>query len=188
MEEEGKDVDWELETPEAFFNTGVRLLSTPEISNGILSISPKIRPDDSAAIETKVELMVPGVPIPIVGYIDIITADGVPGDFKTSARAWSADKAAGEMQPLFYLAALNQAGIPTPDWRFRHYVFTKTKTPTFTVHEHTHNPAQLMWLFKMIKSVWDGIEAGVFPLNPGGWKCQPAYCEFWALCRGKYGA
>jgi len=188
LESEGKEIDWGLETRESFYNNGLRILSNPDVINGILSIQPQIRPDNSPAIETKVELQVPGVPVPIIGYIDIITKDGVPGDFKTSARSWSADKANGEMQPLFYLAAMNQMGIPTGDWRFRHYVFVKTKTPQFQMYEHIHNPTQLMWLFKMIESVWKGIEAGVFPLNPGGWKCSPEYCEYYHLCRGKYGA
>ena len=182
-----EDVNWDLETPESLCNEGVRILGHPDIQQGILSIKPLIRADFSPAIETKIELKVPGVPIPIIGYIDIIAADCVPGDFKTSSRSWSADKAEDEIQTLFYLAALNQAGFEVKDWRFRHYIFVKTKTPQFQVFEHRHNPTQLMWLFKMIGEVWRAIEAGVYPPNPGSWKCSPKYCEYWALCRGKYG-
>lgn len=186
-----QDVDWGLDTPETLCNEGVRILSHPDVQQGILSIAPlaiwKAEKQIEVFIEQKVELKVPGVPIPIVGYIDIITADGVPGDFKTSSKSWSADKAEDEIQTLFYLAALNQAGFEVKDWRFRHYVFVKTKTPQFQMLEHTHNPAQLMWLFKMIQNVWKGIDAGVFPESPGSWKCNPKYCEYWALCRGKFG-
>ena len=74
----------------------------------------------------------------MVGYIDVITADGIPGDFKTSARTWTVDKALNETQPLFYLAALNQIGVREVNLRFRHYVFVKTKTPQFQVIEHSH--------------------------------------------------
>ena len=31
------------------------------------------------------------------------------------------------------------------------------------------------------------IEAGVYPLNPTGWKCAPGYCEYWTRCRGRAG-
>lgn len=180
-EQIGKDeINWGIEhTPESYFNEGVRMLGNKDIQEGIAVIKAK-------EIECKVELRVPAVPVPIVGYIDVITQDGVPGDFKTSKASWSNDKALGEMQPLFYLAALNQAGVSVPGWTFRHYIFVKTKTPQFQMIEHVHKPSQLMWLFNMIQSVWKGIEAEIFPMNPTGWKCSPNYCEYWGDCRGKY--
>ncbi|KPL70099.1 hypothetical protein ADN00_18825 [Ornatilinea apprima] len=179
-----EDVDWGADTPESLCNDGIRLLSHDDIHSGILSIIPGV--DSSGVkIERKVTLQVPGVPVPIIGFIDIVTADGIPGDFKTSNRSWSAEKALGETQPLFYLAALNQAGIQTPGWKFRHFVFVKTKKPQFQVLEHGHTPGQMMWLFSMIQKVWKGIDAGIFPENPTGWKCDPQYCEYWHLCRGK---
>jgi hypothetical protein len=179
-------IDWKDGTQESYHNEGIRLLGHADIIAGIKSISPAVNADGCLGIEQKVELHVPSVPLPIIGFIDVITADGVPGDFKTSSRSWSDDKAEGEMQPLFYLAALNQAGIPVPNWTFRHYVFVKTKTPQFQCIEHNHNPNQLMWLFKMIGNVWKAIEAGVFPENPISWKCNPTWCEYFSACRGKY--
>jgi hypothetical protein len=182
--EKNPGVEWD-DSPEELCNDGLRMLTHKDVLAGISDIQPQI--DDSGPrIERKVELHVPGVPIPIVGYIDIIAQDAVPGDFKTSSTRWSDDKAIAETQPLFYLAALNQMGETVPGWRFRHFVFVKTKTPQFQRIEHSHNPGQLMWLFKQIKSVWDGIEAGVFPLNSGGWKCSPKFCDYWQLCRGKW--
>ena len=38
---------------------------------------------------------------------------------------------------------------------------------------------------RQIQKVWKGIEAGVFPENPSTWKCNPRYCEYWPICRGK---
>lgn len=181
-----QQVDWGMDTPEFHQNEGSRILGHADIQRGILSIKAG-KDDQGPIIERRVELAVPGVPIPIVGYIDIITADGVPGDFKTSSKSWSGDKAESELQPLFYLAALNQAGHTVKDWRFRHFVMVKTKTPQFQVLEHTHNPGQLMFLFKLIREVWQAISAGVYPPNPGGWKCSPTYCEYWSMCRGKHG-
>ena len=182
---EKDSTDFGIGSPNEYFNIGVRLFTDDNVRRGILSIRAD-KDTNGPKLERYVELRVPGVPIPVVGYIDIIAVDHVPCDFKTSARAWTSDKALNEVQPLFYLAALNQAGIETPDFRFRHYVFVKTKTPQFQAIEHTHNPAQLGWLFGMIRKVWEGIEREVFPENPTGWKCSPDYCEFWHLCRGRY--
>lgn len=179
-----QEIDYGTDTPEFFQNEGVRILSNKDIQNGILSINAAVD-DQGARIERKVELRVPGVPIPIIGYIDIITSDGIPGDLKTSKSSWSNDKALGEVQPIFYLSALNQMGIQTPGWKFAHYIFTKTKTPQFQRIETVHTPSDLFWLFGMIKHVWDAIETNIYPENPTSWKCSPNYCEFWSRCRGR---
>jgi hypothetical protein len=178
------NVAWELETPEGLRDEGARLLASKPIAEGIQRVAANF--DDPEKLEKRVNLQVPGVPVPIIGYIDVITADGIPGDFKTSARAWTQDKADEQQQSLFYLAALNQAGYPTPGWLFRHYVAVKTQRPQWQVFEHRHNPAQLMWLFDTIQHVWKGIEAGSFPCRCDSWKCSPKYCEHFSMCRGKY--
>lgn len=183
---EKQQINFGSDTVESFANEGIRLFTNPDILNGILSIKPG-KDEVGYQIERQVILRVPNVSIPIVGYIDVITQDGVPGDLKTSGKSWSPEKAYSETQPLFYLAALNQAGVKI-DWHFKHYVFVKTKTPQFQIHEHIHKPTEVMWLFQMIQNVWKGIESGVYPQNPTSWKCSPNYCEFWAYCRGKYEA
>jgi hypothetical protein len=172
------------ESPEAFFNQGVGMFTDNGIRQGLLSI--KAGQDASGnRIERKVELEVPGVDVPVIGYVDVITDDGVPGDFKTSARAWTTSKAQLEVQPLVYLAALNMAGVETPRFAFRHYVFVKTQKPQFQVLEHTHAAHELSWMFDMIADVWAGICEGVFPPNHTSWKCSPTVCEYWSVCRGR---
>jgi hypothetical protein len=180
---EGQDIDWGTDIPEEMFNTGIRILTDADILQELQNTF--FQHAEMPVIETKVELNIPGVPIPVIGYIDIITSDKVPGDFKTSSRSWTPDKALDETQPLFYLAAMNQMGFPVDGWRFRHYVFVKTKTPKFQVFEHVHNPGQILWMFGMIQKVWKGISCGVFPENPSTWKCTPKWCEYWSMCRGK---
>ena len=179
---DGQQVAWGLDTPEQHYNEGVRILSNPQIQYSLAAIKPLAE----NGIERRVELRVPGVPLPVVGFIDIITEDGIPGDFKTSSKSWTTDRAAGELQPLFYLAALNQAGIEVPGWRFRHYTIVKTKTPKFETFEVAHKPSELFFLFQIIQKFWQAVEREIFPLNPTGWKCDPNYCDFWSRCRGKF--
>jgi len=170
-------VAWGLDTAEQHYNEGIQILTDPKVLYGLNTIRPK-------SIERKVELAVKGVPVPVIGYIDIITEDGIPGDFKTSAKPWTNDRAENEIQPLFYLAALNQAGEKVTDLKFRHYVITK-KPPTLKVFEFAHRPGEILFIHEMIKRVWDGIEKEVFPLNPVSWKCCPTFCDFWQKCRGR---
>ena len=182
--ERNPEVAWEVgETAETTATVGERMAAAKPVTNMLA----EVRANFDGVLERRVELHVPGVPIPVVGYIDIVTKDGIPGDFKTAARMWSDGKAEDSLQPLFYLAALNQAGEHGHGWRFRHYVVTKAVKPTAKTFEVEHTPGQVFWLFEMIESVWRAIDAQVYPRNPSTWKCSPRYCEYYPLCRGRYG-
>lgn len=181
---EGQSIFWGTETPEEIFNDGVRMFSNKELLDEVRKIKPGYD-EGGALIERKVELRVPGVPVPVIGYIDVILEDGTPADFKTSSRSWSDDKAQDSLQSLFYLAALNQAGVKI-NWKFQHVIFVKTKVPKVQVIEHSHKPGELFFLFEIVKRVWEGVTRNVYPINPTTWKCTPKYCDFYANCRGKY--
>lgn len=175
-----QNIFWGADTPEHHYNEGIRILTQADVHAGITSIQL-----GGLSVEEKVSLRVPGVPIPVIGYIDIQTADGIPGDIKTSSKSWNQERAEGETQSLFYLAALNQANRTVPGWKFRYYVITKLKTPKFDVFEIRHEPAEIFWLFNMIANVWRGIEKEVFPENPTSWRCNSRWCDFWTKCRGR---
>jgi len=188
------NVEWGADDPATLYNMGVRWINekitgdsnSDTMTKFLDSIEPG-RMGDTYLVEKKVSLQVPGVDVPVIGYIDIITRDGVPGDFKTAGRSWTTDQAVGALQPLFYLGALNQEGIGVPDGRFRHYVFVKNKQLKIQIIETAHRIEELFFLFGVIAHTWKAIQAGVFVENPGSWKCKPGVCEFYNLCRGKYG-
>jgi hypothetical protein len=166
--------EWGADTPEQHYNEGLRLLANPELQQMVNRLTP-LRDDSGLFMERKVELRVPGVPVPIIGYIDIVTNDGVPGDFKTSAQQWSQEKAKSQLQALVYLAALNQMGKPSPGMRFRHFVIVKTKQPKVQMIETQHT----------IDSIWRAIESESFVPNPDAWLCKPQFCNAWSRCIGK---
>ena len=182
--EKQPDIEWGADTPEQHYNEGIRLLSNPELQQMVNRLTPA--GDESGLwIERKIELRVPGVPVPIIGYIDLVTNDGVPGDFKTSAQQWNQQKAKDELQPLFYLAALNQLGRDSPGLRFRHYVIVKTKEPKVQTIETMHTWDSIFWLYDLISHVWEAIESEVFVPNPHAWMCGPKWCNAWSRCRGR---
>jgi hypothetical protein len=179
-----ENIDWSDGNPDTHFQNGLSMLTADTIQQTLDEIEP-LRDDKRAHIEDRIELQVPGVPIPLIGYIDIITADGVPGDFKTASRKWWGDKADKSMQPTFYLAALNQNGYElNTDMAFKYYIFTKTKNPAAQILSTKRTNFDLVWLFDMVLETWRAIEAEHFPPNPTGWKCSEKYCEFWNICRG----
>lgn len=186
LEKDAASIEWGADTPEQHYNDGLRLVSEPAVQQLVDGLTPMV--DEAGVfIERKVELRVPGVPLPVIGYIDLMTADGIPGDFKTSRNRWSQADAESEIQPLVYLAALHQAGRPVAGNRFRHYVITKTKKPEVQVIEHRHTLTEIFWLFELIRRVWRGIEAETFPVNPNAWLCSAKYCAYFGECRGKKG-
>jgi len=181
------EVDWSQDTPESLAATGMRMINSQAVRDLLSSVRENFNPE-TCCIERRVELRVPGVPIPVIGYIDVITKDGTPGDFKTAARMWSEDKPAAEMQPLVYLAALNQVGEHSHAWRFRHYVMTKTAKPTARMFETQYSVSDVLGtLFPTISGVWQAIQAEAFPKVTTGWKCSPKWCEYWGMCRGNGG-
>lgn len=191
-----REIDWGDDNADDLQALGLRMLgklavsgSGPNRTETAAQFLGKIMPrmnGDKPEIERKVSLSVPGVPVPVIGYIDIVTVDGIPGDFKTAARAWYADKAHSELQPTFYLAALAQMGEPVPDGKFRYYCFTKTKSPKAQILETKRTAAEMLWLFELIRETWQAIKAGVFPPCPVTWKCSPKYCDYWPQCRGRF--
>ena len=178
--EEGKFIQDDLETLQ---NDVLRLVSDSTILSGLSTVKAKVD-EYGPQIERKVTLEIPEVDVPIIGFIDIVLEDGTPADFKTSSRSWTQERAESEMQPVFYLAAMGQCGMPV-NWHFKHLVMVKTKKPQFQILEHTHEPKELFTLFQQVQDVWKGIESGVFnPAAPGSWKCNPKWCDYYDLCKG----
>ena len=171
-------------TPEAenVKSEAVRVATAPLILSAIRLLRAKVD-DAGPMIERKVTLEIPEIDVPVIGYIDIILSDGTPADFKTASKAWTQEKAEAELQPVFYLAAMGQCGMPV-NWNFKHLVMVKNKVPKFQTFEHHHKPDELFRLVGKIQSVWRSIDSGNFlPAAPGSWKCSPKYCDYWKLCQ-----
>lgn len=178
-----KGIVWE-ETPDATYSTGMKLFSNSEVVDVLSTIEPK-KVNDEFQIERFVEWKLENIPT-IIGYIDCMCSDGVPLDFKTASRMWPSDKAGKELQPLFYLAALDQLNETDHEYRFRHVVVTKTKNPKISIFENQRSKQEIEFMELIIKRVWSGIASGVFIPNPTSFMCSPKYCGTWMECVGKY--
>jgi CRISPR/Cas system-associated exonuclease Cas4 (RecB family) len=140
------------------------------------------------AIERLVRMAIPGIAVPFVGFVDWVEAGGIPADLKTTSSPWSVESANLELQPTFYLAALQQMGLALhADLLFRHYVLVRGETPKVQVIETRRRPADLEWALDLARGVWRAIENDMFHPNPTHRWCDPRYCEYWGICRGKGG-
>jgi hypothetical protein len=193
------DVDWQGESEDSLTKLATSMTTKKIIVTGggperdyrnmsvFLNDFEPLVIDDEPVIEKRVSLSIPGLPIPLIGYVDLLTSDGVPCDFKTASpkSRWSAEKAKSELQPLIYLASLAQEGYAlNPDLRFRYIILRKMKTtPKAQVIEIKQTWAAIFERMRMIvEDVWPAIEAGAFPPNESSWKHNSKYCDYWDLC------
>lgn len=162
-------------------DVGMRMVSTDLVSETIYALNPM-----SENIERKFELHIPGVEVPIIGYIDMIeNSTLIPIDFKTASRKWPVDRAETELQATFYIAAMEQAGMITLPHTFRYIVFTKTAKPTVQIIETERTATHVFELHEMVNDVWQAIKNGSFgKCAPGMWWCSSKYCGFYDRCKG----
>jgi len=159
---------------------GQKMLSVESIQETIKSLKPM-----PESVEKKIELHIPGVEIPIIGYIDMIE-DGtmIPIDFKTAARKWAVNRADTELQATFYIAALEQAGLIELPHTFRYIIFTKTSKPTVQILDTVRTAADIFELHEMVNDVWSAIKLEAFgKCDPGMWWCSQKWCSFYDRCK-----
>lgn len=131
-------------------------------------------------IERAMDFTVPGCNRPVLGYIDLITADAII-DLKVTHTRWSNEKADNSIQGLFYTRPFLPAPPP-----FQHLVLVVGKRDV-DVQQFTHaySPAQHAWLETLIRTVNRAMESRNWPPNPTGWTCSPNQCPFFHDCRTK---
>lgn len=180
-----QDVDWGDGADDAR-DEALRLTTHPSVLKVIEALEPFVD-EAGPVVERRLELRVPGVPIPIIGYLDYLGNDGILRDFKTATRPWTPTQLEEQTQPLVYLAAANQMDLPHVPGAFEHVVFVKARTPQVQVLRSSRPLGASLWLFSVIRGVWQAIAAGADPPNPKACFAWGRRCEFWDRCRGRYG-
>lgn len=134
--------------------SGQKILEDPMIG-GILET---IKVETESQVEREFEFRVPEVRPPVMGFIDIVDNDGIPYDIKTSKWQWTEEKAMEEMQPDFYLTALEDAGTPSPNAKFTYIIVMKTEEP-FVYLIETTRPDYKERTYEMVQKMWEGVKA-----------------------------
>jgi PD-(D/E)XK nuclease superfamily len=174
-------VDWEGELPKDFEAEGRALATAGQTATTLtgLRVAVETGPDGRrrAALQRRIDLRVPGVPVPVIGFVDAILEDGTPVDFKTARRPWRKDKPFKELQPRLYLLALREEGYPLRrsylgKWVFSHYVWSRRPSIQVTIHTTAFTDDDLELAAETVRSAWKGIVAGAFVPNTSTWRCD----------------
>ncbi len=128
------------------------------------------------AIEEAFKFQLPGLPIPMIGAMDLIEEDDQGGihiiEYKTSAAAYSADKIKTHFQLTVYQLAAKANGYGERTINLGIDCLIKTKEPRFERYLTARAPIDEAKAIKRIKAVWQGIENNIFIPNTNSWKCK----------------
>lgn len=134
------------------------------------------------ALEQAFSFHVDGLPLPIIGAIDMIEQDEggtvIVSDFKTTGRAYSTDEIDNNFQLTVYQMALKANGFANKELILRLDCLVKTRKPKLEQYYSIRTEEDEKRAVKKMLSVWDGISKGVFIPNDNSWKCKTCcYCE-----------
>ena len=132
-------VDWQDRDPRTILQDGVNLATAPATLALLRGLDLAPHPDEVSepALQVRVELTVPGVSVPVIGWVDAIAKGAAAGalhviDFKTARRRWPKDRERKELQARVYLGGLWQAGHSFASLAFEYIVFVPGMTPEAT--------------------------------------------------------
>ena len=145
------------------------------------------------AIEEPFRFVIPDIPVPVIGAIDLIEEDEsgtiIITDWKTSGRAYSVDEVDRNMQLTVYQLAVKANGFSDREILLKFDCLIKTKTPKFEPYWTTRSEVDEKRLVRKTFKVWEGISKGVFIPNDQSWKCNGCNyrkaCDEWFLKGGE---
>ena len=153
----------------------------------LLSVWYDKLPDDDfkvLAVEEPFGFILPGLSVPVIGVMDLIEEDEagtlIITDFKTSGKAYSKDEVDLNQQLTTYQIGAKQNGYSNRQILLRFDCLIKTKTPKFEQYYTTRSRIDEIRLKKKFRTVWEGIQKGIFIPNDTSWKCKN--CNFKTAC------
>jgi putative RecB family exonuclease len=136
------------------------------------------------AIEEAFSFHLPGIPIPVIGGIDLVEEDDagtiIVTDFKTSSKSYSVKDVDQNQQLTTYQMAIKSNGFSDREILLKFDCLIKTKAPKFESYYTTRSDLDERRFTKKIQVVWNGIQKGVFVPNDTSWKC--GNCSYKKAC------
>ena len=127
-------------------------------------------------VERPFLLTLPGLPVPIIGYIDLIEEDEsgtiIVTDSKTSGRSYSTEEVDRNLQLTIYHLAAKAMGYRDREILLKFDCLIKTKKPKFEPLYTSRREIEERRAIKKIQEVWKGIQKGIFIPNDSHWKCK----------------
>jgi len=128
------------------------------------------------AIEEPFRFTIEGLPVPVIGIMDLIEEDKsgsvIITDFKTSSRAYSEEEANRNFQLSIYHLAAKANGYGNRDIFLKIDCLIKTKKPKFIQYSTSRTETDELRTVKKIRGVWEAVQNGIFIPNDDSWRCR----------------
>lgn len=142
----------------------------------ISELAPSITP---LAVEHKFEVQIAGTTL--LGYIDLITTDGLIIDHKVSKRTPSENAASEDIQLSAYALGYRYLYGSLPQGVQFNYL-VRNKVPKLVTRTAIRGEKDLARLIKIIEGVATCISNSVFYENPEPVKCNSLMCGYLEVC------
>ncbi|MBQ4133043.1 MAG: PD-(D/E)XK nuclease family protein [Desulfovibrionaceae bacterium] len=140
------------------------------------SIAPHIPP---VAVEEKLQAEVPGLPVPLLGIIDVLCSDNSCPDLKSSVRKWPAGKVESSLQPQIYHHLLAENRGINASMSFE-VITHKGEHQSIPVKVQAED---ILPVITRAQGLLQAVKSGVFlPAEPGHWMCGPKWCGYFWSC------
>lgn len=131
-------------------------------------------------VEKELYSDVEGLPVPLMGIIDLVTVDDVISDLKTGAKRWNQGRADNSLQATMYDKLLTD-NLGKPSAIEFDVVVKNQKEPQILTTERTEDD----WdkLVMRAKAMLRGVQSGAFnPTHPDNWWCSERQCGYFPIC------
>ncbi len=135
----------------------------------------------------------------MLAYIDLRhrLPDGSEGiiDYKVTSRKWTPDKLTNSLQFNLYALVTGLRNVevhnlvktaPAKRTTAKSIDGVTDIAPNIRLLRHTYDGSSHDYLEDLIESCARLITSGIFtPCAMDAWNCNPEWCGYWSLCRGK---
>ena len=174
------------------YKEGKSFHSLLQEGKSLLTVYYQNLPDDNfkvLAVEEPFSFTLDGIPVPIVGVLDLMEEDPegsiIITDFKTSGKVYTNDEIDNSLQLTLYHMGMKSNGYRDREILLRFDVLVKTKQPKFEQYYTTRSDKDERRTINKIRKVWEGISKCVFIPNDNNWKCKG--CCYKTACEERLG-
>lgn len=145
-------------------------------------IAPTVRPQ---LVEQEFRISLgDDFPYDLLGYWDVVDADGVVADNKAYRRAPTQEDIDKDIQLGIYSLGY-RVSTGKIEKGLRLDVVVKNKEPKAVQLHTSRTNEDCRFLLGLIEQVAKAMQSGIFYPNPNGWHCSPERCGYWSRCLGK---
>lgn len=146
----------------------------------ISELAPSITP---LAVEHKFEVQIAGTTL--LGYIDLITTDGLIIDHKVVSRTPAENAADEDIQLSGYALGYRHLYGSLPQGVQFNYL-VRNKVPKLVARTAKREEKDLARFERIVEGAIKAIDAGIFYPNPGNILCSSSACGYWDLCHSEF--